>query len=55
MSTDLTQPDLERPGTRTDLAHQLLGRVERLAPCLGTIPWPLKFTKLLKRDYVMRP
>jgi hypothetical protein len=49
MSTDLTQPSLERPTTRPDLAHQLLRRVERLAALLGTVPLATE-VQLLKRD-----
>jgi hypothetical protein len=48
MSADLTQPDLERE-TRADLARQLLGRAERLAGLLGTVPLATE-VQLLKRD-----
>src|SRR5258708_414635 len=49
MSTDLNQPILERPATRADLARQLLARVDRLAPRLGTIPLAAEL-QLLKRE-----
>jgi hypothetical protein len=59
MSTDLTRPDLARPATRADLALQLLARVERLPPLLGTVPLATEI-QLLKRDLsrghdVLRP
>ena len=59
MSTDLTQPGLERPATRAGLARQLLDRVERLSPLLGTVPLATE-VQLLKRDLsrghdVLRP
>ncbi len=49
MSTDLTQPGLERPATRADLACQLLARVERLPTPLGTLPLATE-VQLLRRD-----
>jgi hypothetical protein len=49
MSTELTQPALQRPATRNDLARQLLARVERLPPLLGTVPLATE-VQLLKRD-----
>lgn len=49
MTTNLTQPGVERPATRTNLTHQFLGRVERLFALLGTIPLATE-VQLLKRD-----
>lgn len=49
MSTDLSQPGLERPATRADLARQLLARAERLPALLGTVPLATE-VQLLKRD-----
>jgi hypothetical protein len=49
MSTDLTQPGLERPATRADLARQLLARVEQMQALLGTVPLATE-VQLLKRD-----
>jgi hypothetical protein len=49
MSTDLIQTGLERPATRTDLARQLLVRVERLPALLRTVPLATE-VQLLKRD-----
>jgi hypothetical protein len=59
VSTELSQPGLERPATRSDLALQLLGHVERLSALLGTIPLATE-VQLLKRDLsrghdVLRP
>jgi hypothetical protein len=59
MSTDLTQPGLERPTTRADLARLLLSRVERLPALLGAVPLATE-VQLLKRDLsrgheVLRP
>ena len=49
MSTDLTQPGLERPTTRTELARHLLTRLERLPVLLGTVPLATEI-QILKRD-----
>jgi hypothetical protein len=49
MSTDLTQPGLERPASRVDLARQFVARVEWLPALLGTVPLATE-VQLLKRD-----
>ena len=49
MSTDLSQPVLEQPTTRTELARQLLGQVERLTAQLGTVSLATEI-QLLKRN-----
>ena len=49
MSTDLTQTGLVKPATRTDLARQLLDRVERLSALLVAVPLATE-VQLLKRD-----
>jgi hypothetical protein len=59
MSTDLTQPGLQQPATRADLARQLLAHAERLSALLGTVPLASEI-QLLKRDLsrghdVLRP
>lgn len=49
MSTDLTQPGLERPATRADLARQLLASVDRLEARLGDVSLASEI-QLLKRE-----
>jgi hypothetical protein len=49
MSTDITQPGLERPTTRADLARQLLARVDRLEARLGDVSLAAEI-QLLKRQ-----
>jgi hypothetical protein len=49
VSTDLSQQIEPQPTTRVDLARQLLARVDRLAPRLGTVPLAIEL-QLLKRE-----
>jgi hypothetical protein len=49
MSTNLSQPGLERPTTRPDLAHWLLARVDRLEARLGDVALATEI-QLLKRE-----
>ena len=51
MSADLGQKTPPQPATRTDLARQLLARVERLAPRLGDVSLAAEI-QLLKRELV---
>jgi hypothetical protein len=49
MSTDITQPGLERPATRADLARRLLARVDRLEAHRGDLSLAAEI-QLLKRE-----
>jgi hypothetical protein len=49
VSADLGQKTAPQPATRTDLARQLLARVERLAPRLGDVSLAAEI-QLLKRE-----
>lgn len=51
MSTDLGQRTEQHSATRADLAHQLLGRVDRLAIRLGDVSVAAEI-QLLKRELV---
>lgn len=51
MSTGLGQKTAQQPATRSDLARQLLTRVDRLAPRLGDVALAAE-VQLLKRELV---
>jgi hypothetical protein len=53
VSTDLGQTTEQQPGTRADLARQLLARVDRLATRLGDVSLAAE-VQLLKRELVRR-
>jgi hypothetical protein len=51
VSLDLGHKTAQQPATRADLAHQLLARVDRLAPRLGEVSLAAEI-QLLKRELV---